>query len=130
MFPRSNLLRTFLFMSILLMTAAAASAASPNDQPTTSSAGAIRTYVMPDLSLKSVFALPELPLSPELGARKTCRCSCGTAPCAQDADCGGGDGSCSHFISCCAKSDITQWFPGAEQSSRQTQLPAFKAGCD
>ena len=129
MFSRSNLLRTFLFMSILLMMAAAASAASPNDQPTASSVG-IRTYLMPDLSLKSVFTLPEMPLSPELGARKTCRCSCGTAPCAQDADCGGGAGSCSHFISCCAKGDQSQWFVSEEQASRQTALPAFKGSCN
>ena len=129
MFSRSNLLRTFLFMSILLMMAAAASAASPNDQPTASSVG-IRTYLMPDLSLKSVFTLPEVPLSPELGFRKTCRCSCGSAPCATDADCGGGAGSCSHFISCCAKGDRSQWFQSTEQSSRQTQLPAFKGSCD
>jgi hypothetical protein len=130
MFSRSNLLRTFLFMSILLMTAAAASAAAPNDQPTASSVGVIRTYLMPDLSLKSTFVMPELPLSPELGFRKTCRCSCGTGSCATDADCGGGVGSCSHFISCCAKSDLSQWLRGAEQASRQTKLPAFKAGCD
>jgi hypothetical protein len=127
MFSRSNLLRTFLFMSILLMMAAAASAASPNDQPTASSVG-IRTYLMPDLSLKSVFVLPEL--DPTLGFHKTCRCSCGTGKCATDADCGGGVGSCSHFISCCAKGDRAQWFLGEEQASRQTQLPAFKGSCN
>jgi len=133
MFSRPNLLRTFLFLSILLMTAVAAFAAfaaAPSDQPTTSSVGVIHTYLMPDLSLKSVFVIPELPLTPTVGFRKTCRCSCGTAPCATDADCGGGIGSCSHFISCCAKGERAQWFLNEEQASRQTQLPAFKGSCN
>jgi hypothetical protein len=130
MFSRSNLLRTFLFISIVLMTAVASSAAAPNDQSTTSSSGVIHTYLMPDLSLKSVISVPELALPSGAGFRKTCRCSCGTGSCSTDADCGGAVGSCSHFISCCARGDKTQWFLGAEQSSRQTELPAFKSSCN
>jgi hypothetical protein len=136
MFSRSNLLRTVLFMSIVLMTAVASSAAGPDDQPTTSSFGVIHTYLMPDLSLKSVFSVPvsvsSVPVLTPSGAgfRKTCRCSCGTGSCSTDADCGGGVGSCSHFISCCAKGDQTQWFLGAERSSRKTELPAFNASCN
>ena len=32
---------------------------------------------------------------------RTCRCSCGAAPCETDADCGPG-GRCSYAITCCA----------------------------
>jgi hypothetical protein len=136
MFSRSNLPRTILFMSIFLMATVASYAATPDDQPTTSSFGVIHTYLMPDLSLKSVFSVPvsvsSVPvLTPSpAGFRKTCRCSCGTGSCATDADCGGGVGSCSHFISCCAKGEKTQWFLGAEQSSRKTELPAFNGSCN
>jgi hypothetical protein len=129
MFSRS-ILKIFLFATILLATVATTWAAAPTDEVTPSSFGAIHTYVMPDLSLKSVFSLPVLAQPSAAGLRKTCRCSCGTAPCANDADCGGGVGSCSHFISCCAKGDATQWFSGAEQSSRKTELPAFKGSCN
>ena len=118
------------FLSILLMATTVASyAAAPDDPSTTSSFGVIHTYVMPDLSLKSVFSLPALP-QPTTGFRKTCRCSCGTGSCSTDADCGGGVGSCSHFISCCAKGDKAQWFLGSEQSSRKTELPAFNGSCN
>lgn len=129
MFSRSNLPRTILFLSIFLIATATSYAAAPDDQPTTSSFGVIHTYLMPDLSLKSVFSVPVL-AQPATGFRKTCRCSCGTGSCATDADCGGGVGSCSHFISCCARGEKTQWFLGAEQSSRKTELPAFNGSCN
>jgi hypothetical protein len=128
MFSRSNLLKTALFLSTLLMTTLASSAAVPTNETASSSVGSIHTYLMPDLSLKSTFAVPALPSG--AGFRKTCRCSCGTAPCATDADCGGGVGSCSAFISCCAKGDAALSFSGADKSSRKTELPAFKAGCN
>ena len=51
--------------------------------------------------------------------------SCGTAPCANDADCGGGVGSCSAFIRCCAKGEGTLLSSGADKSSRKTELPAL-----
>ena len=127
MFSRA-MLKTLLFTTILLAAAAGGFAATPANEVATVSAGSIHTYLMPDLSLKSAFAGPAL-AQPSTGVRKTCRCSCGTAPCATDADCGGGVGSCSHFISCCAKSDAVQKFSSADQASRQTELPEFKSEC-
>ena len=126
MFSRS-LFKMFLFATILLTAMATASGAAPANEEAQSSVGSIHTYLMPDLSLKSVFAVPVLPSG--AGFRKTCRCSCGTAPCAKDADCGGGVGSCSAFISCCAKGDKTLSFSGADKSSRKTELPAFSSKC-
>jgi hypothetical protein len=127
MFSRS-ILKMLLFATILLAAVASATAAAPPNEAAQSSVGSIHTYLMPDLSLKSAFAMPVLPSG--AGFRKTCRCSCGTAPCANDADCGGGVGSCSAFISCCAKGDETLSFSGADKSSRKTELPAFKASCN
>jgi hypothetical protein len=128
MFSRS-MLTALLFATILLAALATGFAAGPTDQASSVSTGSIRTYLTPDLSLKSTFVVPALP-QPSTGARKTCRCSCGTAPCARDADCGGAVGSCSAFISCCAKGDAARRFSSADQSSRQTELPAFKSECN
>ena len=129
MFSRSTLLKTFLFVSTFLVITAAQSAAAPNEQPASSSAGSIHTYLMPDLSLKSVFSVPVLAQPSAAAFRKTCRCSCGTAPCANDADCGGGIGSCSAFISCCAKQPEAQWFQSSAEASRQTEPPVMNFKC-
>lgn len=120
MFSRSGLLKTILFGCILLMTVSATSATAPNDPSQPSTVGAIHTYLMPDLSLKSVFSSALVPLPAGGAHRKTCRCSCGTAFCATDADCGGGVGSCSAFISCCAKPEA-QGFLGAAEASRRNE---------
>jgi hypothetical protein len=128
MFSRS-MLKMLLFATILLAAVASATAATPASDEAQSSVGSIHTYLMPDLSLKSAFLLPATPLPNGAGFRKTCRCSCGTAPCAQDADCGGGVGSCSAFISCCAKGDGTLSFSGADKSSRKTELPEINSKC-
>lgn len=127
MFARS-IMKIFLFATILLMAVVTASAAAPTDQFTDNTVGAIHTYLTPDLSLKSAFLLPVSGLPSGAAHRKTCRCSCGTAFCATDADCGGGVGSCSAFISCCAKRDGAQWI--SDQASRKTELPAFKSSCN
>ena len=94
MFSRSILLKTFLFISILLMTTLASPAAVPANEATPSSVGSIHTYLMPDLSLKSVFSVP---LAPQAGPNATppkfkgaCRCSCAINNCNTDADCGPG----------------------------------------
>ena len=126
MFSRS-ILKLFLFATILLAALASATAVASPNEAAQSSVGSIHTYLMPDLSLKSVFAVPTLPSG--AGFRKTCRCSCGTAPCAKDADCGGGIGSCSAFISCCAKGDEALSFSGADNSSRKTELPVINSKC-
>jgi hypothetical protein len=123
-----SFLKIFLFTTILLLAVATASAAAPADQAIDNSVGAIHTYLTPDLSLKSSFLLPATTLPAEAANRKTCRCSCGTAFCATDADCGGGVGSCSAFISCCAKRDGAQLI--SDQASRKTELPAFKENCN
>lgn len=123
MFSRSILLKTILFASVLITFAAAASATTPSDPSTQVSAGTVRTYLTPDLTLKSYF--PELAQASAAGFRKTCRCSCGTAFCATDADCGGGVGSCSAFISCCAKQPAAQSFQSSDQVSRQTAAPSI-----
>lgn len=128
MFSRT-ILKVFFFATILLVTVATASAAAPTDQATGDSVGVLHTYLTPDLSLKSVWSVPLSIQPPSAGFQKTCRCSCSTAKCATDADCGGGVGSCSHFISCCAKQPETLWFQGAQESSRKTPLPDFKMQC-
>jgi hypothetical protein len=127
MFSRS-IFKMFLFVTILVATVSTATAAAaPANEGAQSSVGSIHTYLMPDLSLKSAFTIPVLPSG--AGFRKTCRCSCGTAPCGNDADCGGGVGSCSAFISCCAKGDAALSFSGADKSSRKTELPAAISKC-
>jgi hypothetical protein len=129
MFSRS-ILKMLLFATILLAAVASATAAAPPNESAQSSVGSIHTYLMPDLSLKSAFAVPVSALPSGAGFRKTCRCSCGSGHCATDADCGGAPGSCSPFISCCAKGDEALSFSGADKSSRKTELPAFKGSCN
>lgn len=130
MFSRSNLLKTFLFISILLVTSLASSAAVPANESAQSSVGSIHTYLMPDLSLKSVFSVP-LATQAEPNANQpkfkgSCRCSCAINNCNTDADCGPG-GVCLAAPSCCAKSPQALWF---QDSSRKTELPAFKENCN
>jgi hypothetical protein len=129
MFSRS-ILKTLLFATILLAAVASATAATPASDEAQSSVGSIHTYLMPDLSLKSAFLLPVSALPTGTAHRKTCRCSCGTAFCATDADCGGGVGSCSAFISCCAKGDGALQFQRSDRASRKTELPEFKTSCN
>lgn len=123
-----SILKVSLCATILVMIVTTASAVAPADQATGNSVQAIHTYLLPDLSLKSALLVPLSP-QPPTGFHKTCRCSCGTAKCATDADCGGGEGSCSAFISCCAKPEAAS-IQGAGESSRQTALPAFKEQCN
>ena len=133
MFSRSNLLKTFLVSTILLITTVASSAVVPTNESATTSVGSIHTYLMPDLSLKSVFSVPLVPQAVPNAAppkfKGACRCSCATNNCNTDADCGPG-GVCLSAPSCCAKSPEAQWFQESGQSSRKTELPAFKAKCN
>lgn len=125
-----SIFKLFVLATILLMAAAAASAAAPADQPTDNSVGAIHSYITPDLALKSAFVVPATALPDGAAHRKTCRCSCGTAFCATDADCGGGVGSCSAFISCCAKKDSKLQFGSADEASHRNEMPVIKANCN
>lgn len=133
MFSRLNLLKTFLFISIFLMTALASSAVVSTNESAPSSVGSIQTYLMPDLSLKSVFSVPLAPQSaPNATPPKfkgSCQCSCAANNCNTDADCGPG-GVCLAAPTCCAKSPGAQWFQDSGKSSRKTELPAFKAKCN
>lgn len=131
MFSRS-ILKMFLFAAILLAAVATATAAAPANEEAQNSAGSIHTYLMPDLSLKSVFSVPLAPQAePSAGPHKfkgACRCSCATNNCNTDADCGPG-GVCEQFISCCAKSPEAKWFQDSGQSSRKTELPIAISQC-
>jgi hypothetical protein len=129
MFSRSILLKTVLVALVLAAMANAASAAAPADQSTQISPGTVRTYLTPDLTLKSYF--PELSPATTSGAKLhgTCRCSCGSAPCSSDADCGGVVGSCAAAPSCCAKQPEAEWFQRSSQASRQAEAPAMNFKC-
>ncbi len=129
MFLRSILLKTVLVLSLLGAVASAAPAAAPSDQSTQIATGAIRTYLTPDLTLKSYF--PELSPAATGGAKLhgTCRCSCGSAPCSSDADCGGVVGSCAAAPSCCAKQPDAQLFQRSPEASRQTEAPVMDFKC-
>jgi len=133
MFSSSNLLKTFLFISIVLMTTLASSAAAPANEEAQSSTGSIHTYLMPDLSLKSVFTVPLAPQAEANAAppklKGACQCSCAINNCNTDADCGPG-GVCLAAPTCCVKSPQAQWFQDSAASSRKTELPAFKASCN
>ena len=127
MFSRSILLKTVLVALMLAVMAGAASAAAPADQSTQISTGIVRTYLTPDLTLKSYF--PELaPVASNPKLHGTCRCSCGSAPCTTDADCGGIVGSCAAAPSCCAK-QAEAWSQNSVEASRQTEAPVMDFKC-
>ena len=121
-----SILKTFLFATILLAAGATAAATAPTDEAVQSSAGSIHTYLTPDLSLKTVFSATVLQETARIGT-KTCRCSCGV-PCQTDADCGGN--VCGVGITCCFRSPEAKSFQDSAQSSRKTDLPAFKSSCN
>ncbi|HET8890416.1 MAG TPA: hypothetical protein VFQ41_16050 [Candidatus Angelobacter sp.] len=126
--------KTLLVVLLLAATAAVAATTDSSSKPVTTTP-AIRHYLMPDYSIKSVFPdlLPQsVTPAPQAnnfaggGPPKTgfCRCSCGF-PCSTSADCGGV--SCDKFITCCARkaqNPETGWFTRSfESSSHQTPLP-------
>ena len=121
------------FVLLLAATAAVAATADSSTQPVTTTP-AIRHYLMPDYSIKSVFSdlLPQSEalapgaenlagVRPKMGF---CRCSCGFQ-CSTSADCGGA--SCDPFITCCARKSQNpeiDWFTRSfESSSHKTPLP-------
>ena len=125
-----------IFLVFVLLLAATAAVAATNDsssQPVTTTP-AIRHYLMPDHSIKSVFPdllPPSVTLAPQVenlaGVRPKmgfCRCSCGFQ-CSTSADCGGS--SCDPFITCCARKSQNpeiDWFTQSfESSSHKTPLP-------
>jgi len=131
--------KLFLFVLLLAATAAVAATSESNSSNATV-APAIRTYLMPDLSLKSIFSpdlLPQTAAPPQPdtlagGPKRTgfCRCSCGFQ-CTSSADCGGS--SCDPFITCCARkgqSSDAEWFRSS-MASHKTAVPEaiLKADC-
>ena len=132
MFSRS-IFKMFLFATILLAAVASASAAAPANEAVPGSTGSIHTYLMPDLSLKSVFTVPLAPQAEANAAppklKGACRCSCAINNCNTDADCGPG-GACLAAPTCCVNSPQAQWLQESQASSRKTELPALKASCN
>jgi hypothetical protein len=126
-----------LFFVFVLLLAATAAVAATSDSISSRPTGtpAIRTYLMPDLSFKTVLSLDMLPQAAGLasqpdatatGATKLgfCQCGCGIR-CSTSADCGGA--ACRPFITCCARktqNPEAEWFTRSfESSSHKTPLP-------
>jgi hypothetical protein len=129
--------KKFLVALVVLLAAGAAMAATTDANQSTSGVPALRTYLMPDLSFKTMISLPQAgPLAENLvaaGPRRHgfCRCSCGFQ-CTSDADCGGA--SCDPFITCCARQEgpLAEWFTQSlDQASHKTAPPSaiLKANC-
>src|ERR1043166_9055242 len=126
------MLKKFFVVLVVLLAAGAAIAATTDSSQSTTGVPAVRTYLMPDLSLKTVLSPALLPQtasqveSVAAGGPKRhgfCRCSCGFQ-CTTDADCGGS--SCDPFITCCARQENpdAEWFSrGLDQASHKTTPP-------
>src|SRR5437899_10599397 len=129
------MLKKLLLVALLLGSVAVVAAPTDSSPHSITSAPAIKSYLMPDLSFKSVFSLDLLQPSETLAAqpdtvaaprprRGFCRCSCGFQ-CTSSADCGGA--SCDPFITCCARKTQTPeagWFTRSfETSSHKTAQP-------
>ena len=132
--------KLFLVFVLLLAATAAVAATSDSSSSNATVAPAIRTYLMPDLSLKTVISPDLLGQAAALchsltgwpGARKVgfCQCGCGFR-CTSSADCGGS--GCDPFITCCARtgqSSDAEWFRSS-QASHKTAVPEaiLKADC-
>lgn len=131
--------KRFLIVLVVLLAAGAAIAATTDSNQTTTETPAIRTYLMPDLSLQTAISPALLPSTapqaenPAAGPKRHgfCRCSCGFQ-CTSDADCGGA--SCDPFITCCARQESpdAEWFSRSlDQASHKTTPPEtiLKANC-
>ena len=133
--------KLFLVFVLLLAATAAVAATSESSSSNATVTPAIRTYLMPDLSFKTVLSLDllgqhaavaEQPDTVAGGPKRTgfCRCSCGFQ-CTSSADCGGS--SCDPFITCCERkgqSSDAEWFRSS-MASHKTAVPEaiLKADC-
>jgi hypothetical protein len=133
--------KLFLVFVLLLAAMTAVAATSDSHSSTATNAPASRTYLMPDLSLKTVLSLDTLsetaglasqPDATPTGATKSgfCQCGCGIR-CSTSADCGGA--ACRPFITCCARkgqSTDAAWFR-SDMASHKTAVPEviLKADC-
>ena len=136
--------KTVLAISVLFGVAVMAASTPAPVKRSTGKTPTVKSYLMPDLSLKSVISPDVLPISTKKASQPAtslagsphrtgfCRCSCGF-PCTSDADCGGT--SCDPFITCCDKNSQNRenvlFFQGALNSSRKTALPedVLKESC-
>lgn len=132
--------KLFVFFLLLAATAAVAVTSDSNSSNATVTP-AIRTYLMPDLSLKSVISLDTLPQTAGQDSQPDglasapaklgfCQCGCGIR-CSTSADCGGA--ACRPFITCCARkgqSSDAEWFRSS-MASHKTAVPEaiLKADC-
>lgn len=134
--------KLFLVFVLLLAATAAVAATSDSSSSRATVTPVIRTYLMPDLSLKSVISLDMLgqPAAVELqpgglaaaapAKLGFCQCGCGIR-CSTSADCGGA--ACRPFITCCARTGQgpdAEWFRSS-QASHKTAVPEaiLKADC-
>lgn len=134
--------KLFLVFVLLLAATAAVAATSDSGSSKATVTPAIRTYLMPDLSFKTVLSLDMLPqtagqasqpdggMTVAPGQLGFCACGCGIR-CTTSADCGGN--ACRPFITCCARtgqSSDAEWFRSS-QASHKTAVPEaiLKADC-
>jgi hypothetical protein len=133
--------KLFLVFVLLLATTAAVAATSDSNSSNATVTPAIRTYLMPDLSLKTVISLDTLPQTAGQDSQPDglaaapaklgfCQCGCGIR-CSTSADCGGA--ACRPFITCCARkgqSSDAEWFRSS-MASHKTAVPEAisKADC-
>lgn len=133
--------KLFLVFVLLLAATAAVAATSDSSSSNATATPAIRTYLMPDLSLKTVISLDMLSQTAGQASQPDglaaapaqlgfCACGCGIR-CTTSADCGGN--ACRSFITCCdrkAKSSDAEWFRSS-QASHKTAVPEaiLKADC-
>jgi hypothetical protein len=127
--------KTLVILCVLVGAAVAIASTPKSTNRSTNSSPAVKTYLLPDLTLKSVISPALLP-APATSTQavtavaqkrpKTgfCRCSCGF-PCSTDADCGGA--SCDPFITCCDKApgskDNAWFYQGFLNASHKGALP-------
>jgi len=128
------------FVLLLAATAAVAATSSDSSSSNATVTPAIRTYLTPDLSLKSVFSPDFLPEAADPALQSDglaaapaklgfCQCGCGIR-CSTSADCGGA--ACRPFITCCdrkAQSSNAEWF--RSMASHKTAVPeaVLKGDC-
>ena len=113
--------KLFLVFVLLLAATAAVAATSDSSSANATVTPAIRTYLTPNLSLRSVFSPDFLPQTADPALQSDglaaapaklgfCQCGCGIR-CSTSADCGGA--ACRPFITCCdrkAQSSNAEWF--------------------
>jgi hypothetical protein len=133
--------KLFLVLVLLLAATAAVAATSDSSSSNATATPAIRTYLMPDLSLKTVISPDMLPQTAGLASQSDattngatilgfCQCGCGIR-CSTSADCGGA--ACRPFITCCERkgqSADAAWFR-SDMASHKTAVPEaiLKADC-